>query len=189
MKFTDWKSEFNQFYRGIREGSLVDDLIRLNWQSVTYSQINELSEDIDLDIYHLTPEEYCGLLPVLLDAISGNYRNLLESLTFGYLLGAPKSRLRSWEKDHLRRQKQYDQARFDRILTAAASEMNVEFDPDERSRSELLGPYNNRQRTVLILKVDSYLKLPEHHLGYEEHPFASELEGLRLMLSAKISTE
>lgn len=189
MEFSDWKSEFNQFYRDLKEGSLFDDLIRLDWQSVTYSEIYELSEDIDLDIHYLTPEEYCGLLPILLDAISGKYHNLLESVTFENLLSAPKSKLRSWEEGLLRRQQQYDQARFDRILTEAAAEMDVEFDPDERPRSELLSPYNDRQRMVLIRKIDSYLKLPEHLLGYDEHPFKSELEDLRTMLSEKFSTE
>lgn len=182
MEFTDWKSEFNQFYRDISKGSLVFDLINLDWKSVTWTQIYALSDDIDYDINDLSPDEYCALLPVLLDAISDRYLNLLESHTLRCLLAYPETRLQVWEKHLQQRKQRHDQDSIDRILISAAAAMNVEFDPNERPRNELLAPYNERQRIALRKKIASLLELSEHHLGYDEHPFSSELETLLSML-------
>ena len=71
---------------------------------------------------------------------------------------------------------------MDKILVAAATPMNVEFDPNERPRYEFLGPYNDQQRIALGDKTTCLLKLRAHHFGYKEHPFADELEGLLSML-------
>ncbi len=181
MKSTDWKVNFSNFNRQLAENSLAFLLVHFDWSKATPGLIDDLADDFGREIHYISPEEYCALLPILLDAISNDYPNLKDSYEIDCLLSMPKTRLEYWEK-HVESSDTPDQLRTNAILVAAAKEMGVDFDPDEYPRHCLLGPYTKAQRCVLRKKISILLESDEHHMDYGEHYFADELETLLQLL-------